>query len=127
MAWTPNPNRKVVKGIAQVSTKELSEFQNQYGQDKTLRDLLNADKRMIRKTPATTADYETSTPKPVINIQKLADDEAQEALNERTKQVERIKSYPDEDVKANTGESEDWRKRKGGAIKAAKKKSYSNW
>ncbi len=40
----PNPNRKVVDGMADVSKEELADFRRQYGQDKTLRDLLNADR-----------------------------------------------------------------------------------
>jgi len=48
MAYTPNPDRKVVNGKAIVSAKELSDFQSEYGKDKTLRDLLNADKGLSR-------------------------------------------------------------------------------
>jgi hypothetical protein len=48
MAYTPNPDRKVVNGKAVVSAKELADFQKQYGNDKTLRDLLNADKGLSR-------------------------------------------------------------------------------
>jgi len=48
MAYTPNPDRKVVNGKAVVSAKELSDFQSEYGKDKTLRDLLNADKGLSR-------------------------------------------------------------------------------
>ena len=49
MAYTPNPNREVVNGKAKVSAKELADFQKQYGSDKTLRDLLNADKGLVRR------------------------------------------------------------------------------
>ena len=49
MAYTPNPNREVVNGKAKVSAKELADFQKQYGNDKTLRDLLNADKGLVRR------------------------------------------------------------------------------
>jgi len=48
MAYTPNPDRKVVNGKAVVSAKELADFQSEYGKDKTLRDLLNADKGLSR-------------------------------------------------------------------------------
>jgi hypothetical protein len=48
MAYTPNPDRKVVNGKAVVSAKELADFQSEYGSDKTLRDLLNADKGLSR-------------------------------------------------------------------------------
>jgi len=48
MAYTPNPDRKVVNGKAVVSAKELADFQSEYGKDKTLRDLLNADKGLAR-------------------------------------------------------------------------------
>lgn len=49
MAYKPNPNRKVVNGKAVVSAKELADFQAERGSDKTLRDLLNADKGLSRK------------------------------------------------------------------------------
>lgn len=49
MAYTPNPDREVVNGKAKVSAKELADFQKQYGSDKTLRDLLNADKGLVRR------------------------------------------------------------------------------
>jgi hypothetical protein len=49
MAYKPNPDRKVVNGKAVVSANELADFQKQYGSDKTLRDLLNADKGLSRK------------------------------------------------------------------------------
>lgn len=49
MAYTPNPDRKVVNGKAVVSAKELADFQAERGSDKTLRDLLNADKGLSRK------------------------------------------------------------------------------
>ena len=48
MAYKPNPDRKVVNGKAVVSAKELADFQSEYGGDKTLRDLLNADKGLSR-------------------------------------------------------------------------------
>lgn len=44
-AWDgPMPNRPVVNGRAMVSAEELADFRRQFGADKTLRDLLNADK-----------------------------------------------------------------------------------
>jgi hypothetical protein len=49
MAYTPNPDREIVNGKAKVSAKELADFQKQYGNDKTLRDLLNADKGLVRR------------------------------------------------------------------------------
>ena len=49
MAYKPNPDRKVVNGKAVVSAKELADFQSEYGSDKTLRDLLNADKGLVRR------------------------------------------------------------------------------
>jgi hypothetical protein len=48
MAYKPNPDRKVVNGKAVVSAKELADFQAERGKDKTLRDLLNADKGLSR-------------------------------------------------------------------------------
>jgi hypothetical protein len=52
MAYKPNPDRKVVNGKAVVSAKELADFQAERGSDKTLRDLLNADKGLSRKKEA---------------------------------------------------------------------------
>jgi len=49
MAYTPNKERAVKNGIAQVSAKELADFRKQYGEKSTLRDLLNADKGLERK------------------------------------------------------------------------------
>lgn len=40
----PNENRGRVDGKAAVSKEELADFKRQYGSDKTLRDLLNADR-----------------------------------------------------------------------------------
>ena len=125
MPWKPNANRRVVNGIAQVSAKELANFQDEYGANKTLRDLLNADKQIARKAPAST-NYEVKPAKPVIDIEKLASDEAQDALNERNKQTDRIGNYSIDDVKSSTDAGDDWRKRKGGAIKKSKKK-HSSW
>jgi hypothetical protein len=49
MAYTPNKDRVVKNGIAQVSAKELDDFRKQYGEKSTLRDLLNADKGLQRR------------------------------------------------------------------------------
>jgi hypothetical protein len=49
MAYTPNKDRAVKNGIAQVSAKELADFRKQYGEKMGLRDLLNADKGLERK------------------------------------------------------------------------------
>jgi len=49
MAYTPNKNREVKNGIAQVSAKELADFRSKYGEKSTLRDLLNADKGLTRR------------------------------------------------------------------------------
>jgi len=60
MAYTPNPDREVKDGKAMVSAKELADFKSQYGEDKSLRDLLNADKGLRRRgedsAPAKKAD-----------------------------------------------------------------------
>jgi hypothetical protein len=49
MAYTPNKDRAVKGGVAQVSAKELADFRKQYGEKMGLRDLLNADKGLERK------------------------------------------------------------------------------
>ena len=43
--WTgPMPNRPVIDGKAVVTAEELADFRRQFGAEKTLRDLLNADR-----------------------------------------------------------------------------------
>lgn len=43
--WSgPMPNRPVVDGKAMVTAEELADFRRQFGAEKTLRDLLNADR-----------------------------------------------------------------------------------
>ena len=43
--WTgPMPNRPVIDGKAMVTAEELADFRRQFGAEKTLRDLLNADR-----------------------------------------------------------------------------------
>lgn len=49
MAYTPNPDREIKGGKAVVSAQELADFKEKFGKDKTLRDLLNADKGLQRK------------------------------------------------------------------------------
>jgi hypothetical protein len=47
--YKPNASRQTKGGKAMVSADELKSFRNTYGQDKTLRDLLNMDKGLSRK------------------------------------------------------------------------------
>jgi len=49
MAYAPNADRKIKNGKAMVSAQELADFKEQYGSDKSLRDLLNMDKGLQRK------------------------------------------------------------------------------
>jgi hypothetical protein len=44
----PRPDRPVVNGRAVVTAEELADFRRLFGADKTLRDLLNADKALVR-------------------------------------------------------------------------------
>lgn len=48
----PKPNRPVVNGRAMVSREELADFQRLFGADKTLRDLLNADRMGVPAVPS---------------------------------------------------------------------------
>ena len=50
MAWTPNKDREVKNGKAVVSAAELAEFRKTAGKNATLRDLLNADKGLERRS-----------------------------------------------------------------------------
>jgi hypothetical protein len=68
MAYTPNPDRKVVNGKAVVSAKELADFQAERGNDKTLRDLLNADKGLSRKKDP--EDIQSSTDNVRIKVSR---------------------------------------------------------
>jgi len=69
MAYTPNPDREVVNGKAKVSAKELADFQKQYGSDKTLRDLLNMDKGLVRKKDPEDIQSSTDAVKTVVSRQ----------------------------------------------------------
>lgn len=51
--YKPNPNRKEVDGRVFVSKEELESFKKKYGEDKTLRDLLNMDKGLTRRRGST--------------------------------------------------------------------------
>jgi hypothetical protein len=44
----PRPDRPVVNGRAVVTAEELADFRRLFGADKTLRDLLNADRALVR-------------------------------------------------------------------------------
>ena len=68
MAYKPNPDRKVVNGKAVVSANELADFQKQYGNDKTLRDLLNADKGLVRRKDP--EDIQSSTDNVRIKVSR---------------------------------------------------------
>ena len=50
MTWSPNKNREVKNGVAKVSAEELAEFRKTAGEKATLRDLLNADKGLERRS-----------------------------------------------------------------------------
>lgn len=50
MAWKPNKDREVKNGKAVVSAAELAEFRKTAGENATLRDLLNADKGLERRS-----------------------------------------------------------------------------
>jgi len=62
----PMKNRGTVNGKADVSKEELDDFRAKFGKDKTLRDLLNADKRPAPKAEAPKAE----APKPAATPQK---------------------------------------------------------
>jgi hypothetical protein len=48
----PRPDRPVVNGRKMVSREELADFQRLFGADKTLRDLLNADRMGVPSVPS---------------------------------------------------------------------------
>jgi len=88
MAYTPNPDREVKNGKAAVSAKELADFKSQYGEDKSLRDLLNMDKGLRRKGDSAPASKASSK----------ADTDALEAKGQAGN-----KAMQDEEEKSSTG------------------------
>jgi len=54
--YKPNASRQTKGGKAMVSADELKSFRNTYGQDKTLRDLLNRDKGLTKKESKEASD-----------------------------------------------------------------------
>jgi len=70
----PMKNRGIVNGKADVSKEELDDFRAKYGADKTLRDLLNADRASkkpdVSKAKAGPAEYETKKAPPMDNSPK---------------------------------------------------------
>lgn len=70
----PNPNRPVdARGRAIVSAQELADFQRQFGADKTLRDLLNADRGLARRQgPQRPAGAPAAAPAPQGAAQRAA-------------------------------------------------------
>jgi hypothetical protein len=88
MAYTPNPDREVKDGKAVVSAKELAAFKSQYGEDKSLRDLLNMDKGLRRKGDSA----------PASKAPSKADTDALEAKGQAGN-----KAMQDEEEKSSTG------------------------
>ena len=120
MAYEPNPDRKIRNGKAVVSAKELADFKEQYGEDKSLRDLLNMDKGLQRKLVIPKAmqnlSSENSDSNGPINIpksmRKLPQNEPDQNIRDKTESLMRtnkipsyITSIPDSEMK------------RGGAVK----------
>jgi hypothetical protein len=82
--YKPNANRQVKGGKAMVSADELKSFRSTYGEDKTLRDLLNMDKGLTRKGEA------PNGPKDASLGQDMTSKESKDAL----KSLEKIQSPP---------------------------------
>jgi len=82
MAYTPNPDRAIKGGKAMVSAQELADFKEKFGKDKTLRDLLNADKGLQRKL---------EIPK---SMRKLPQNEPDQNIRGKTEGVMRTQNIP---------------------------------
>jgi len=82
MAYTPNPDRAIKGGKAMVSAQELADFKEKFGKDKTLRDLLNADKGLQRKL---------EIPK---SMRKLPQNEPDQNIRDKTEDVMRTQNIP---------------------------------
>jgi hypothetical protein len=82
MAYTPNPDRAIKGGKAMVSAQELADFKEKFGKDKTLRDLLNADKGLQRKL---------EIPK---SMRKLPQNEPDQNIRDKTEGVMRTQNIP---------------------------------
>lgn len=66
--WTgPMPNRPVIDGKVMVTAEELADFRRQFGAEKTLRDLLNADRGAMPSAAQETDMRSRSYRNPVEN------------------------------------------------------------
>jgi len=99
MAYTPKPDREVKDGKAMVSAKELADFKSQYGEDKSLRDLLNADKGLRRRsedsTPSKTDAAALEAKGQAGNEEMKKDEEASVKKAAPVKEAAAVKSMPD--------------------------------
>lgn len=83
MAYTPKADRAVKNGVAQVSAKELADFRKMYGEDKTLRDLLNMDKGLERKGDREQAAAKAASIREADDARAAARDAARDAMQAR--------------------------------------------
>jgi hypothetical protein len=65
----PVKNRGTVNGKADVSREELNDFRAKFGKDKTLRDLLNADKGPAPKAQAPKPTPKAEAPRPAAKTE----------------------------------------------------------
>ena len=84
MAYTPNPTREVRNGKAVVSAKEMADFKKMYGEDKTLRDLLNMDKGLERRGDRAQAAAKAAAIREADDARAAARDAMQARGNEMT-------------------------------------------
>jgi hypothetical protein len=109
--YKANPNRQVKGGKAMVSADELKSFRKTYGEDKTLRDLLNMDKGLERKG---TDPKGIKGPKDASLGQEMSKNESKEAA----KSLENIQSRAKPNQE-NTTELSDMTFKKGGKVSSA--------
>jgi hypothetical protein len=72
----PMEDRPIVNGKAVVSAEELADFRRQYGSDKTLRDLLNADKGLVRRKSPASKSAEPKKETPAVETRSAYDQRA---------------------------------------------------
>lgn len=120
MEYKPNANRQTKSGKAMVSAGELKSFRDMYGADKTLRDLLNKDKGLSRKSEKLKSDGPKDS--------SLGTDMTSGESREASDSLARIqsKSKPGSglgvDYKENTDVS-DMTFKKGGKVSSASKRA----
>ena len=129
MAYTPNKNREIKNGKAVVSAAELADFRKTAGENATLRDLLNADKGLERRSssPRVIPQVKPSMQSGVSpdSVKNIARNSGVKMASEQTSSTPEPKNVSRVNEE-NMDTSDMSLNRKGGAIKMAKGGSASS-